>query len=73
LPYLSDGGIDCVFGINVDLVAPKLLNDLLSPDEFASPASQQNQELHGDTLELQLGARPPQPMVTDVEFELSEL
>src|SRR5580704_14929107 len=73
LPYLSDGGIDCVFGINVDLIAPKLLNDLLSPDQFARPAGQQNQEFHRDPLELQLRARPPQPMVADVEFKFSEL
>ena len=54
LPNLPDRGIDCVFGIDVDPVAPKLLNDLLSPDEFAGPAGQQNQELHRDPLELQL-------------------
>jgi hypothetical protein len=56
LPYLPDGGIDCIFGIDVDLVSPKLLKDLLSPDQFASPAGQQNQEFHRNPFELQLQA-----------------
>jgi len=73
LSYLSDGGVDCVLGIDVDVVTPKLLNDLLSPDQFARPAGQQDQEIHRDPLELLFRARPPQPMITDVEFEFSEL
>jgi hypothetical protein len=48
-----DRSIDCVIGIEEDVLAPKLFNDLFPRHQLAPPLHQQAQDLHGDSFQLQ--------------------
>jgi hypothetical protein len=49
---LPDGGVDAVFGVDVDLLAPEPLDDLRARDDVAVPLREQNQQVHRNPFEL---------------------
>jgi hypothetical protein len=51
LADFPDRSIDCVIGIEEDVLAPKLFNDLFPGYQLARPHHQQEQDFHGDPFQ----------------------
>ena len=64
---LSDGAVDAVVGVEVDVLAPDPFHDLVASHEPSPLLDEEEQQLHGDTLELDGSAAPAQLVGTRVE------
>src|SRR5207253_11207870 len=53
VPDLADGSIYAMLGVNENVIAPQLFNDLVTADYLVLSANQKNQELHGYLFELE--------------------
>jgi hypothetical protein len=53
LADFPDRRIDAVVGIQVDILAPDPADDFLSGDQLSFAFYKQEQDLHGDSLQLQ--------------------
>ena len=47
---LADGGIDSLFHIDEDILAPELRGDLLAGDQFAPFFDEEHEQLQGQTF-----------------------
>ncbi len=61
-----------MLGINEDILPPQLLDDLLAADQLAVSTGQQDQQLHGDSFQLDHGAVASQLVGTQVELDVFE-
>ena len=73
----SDGGVDAVFGVNEDILAPETVDDFLSGDDAALPLQKKDEQLRGDAFEGNafafLGASPAAQLEAGaIELEFSE-
>jgi hypothetical protein len=69
LANLSDGPVDTAIGIEEDILAPDLCDDVLSTDELPSALDQQQQNIEGDSLQLERAASQAQFVGDAVEFK----
>jgi hypothetical protein len=67
-----DGGVDAVPGVYEDIVAPEMVDNLLTADEITVSHHQQDEEFHGDFFELEDVAGPAQLITSGIEFEIRE-
>jgi hypothetical protein len=51
LADFADGGVDAVFGVDEDILAPETVDDFLAGDAATLPLQKTDQQLHGDALE----------------------
>jgi len=56
LSDFPDCGVDCVIGIEEDVLALELFDNLFPGYQLAAPLDQQEQYFHGDSLQLQRAA-----------------
>ena len=71
LADLADGGIDTVVGVEEDIFAPDLLDDLIPADELSVLRDQQQKQLHGNVFEFQGLARAAQFIGTEIKLKLA--
>ena len=62
-----------MFGIEKNIVAPQMLDDLLSGDEMSVLCCQQNQQFHRDFFEFDRAARSEKFIAVTIQRELVEL
>jgi hypothetical protein len=70
LTNFADRGIDAVVGIQEDVLTPDPSDDVLSGDQLPPALEQQEQDLHGDSLQLQSATRTAQFIGAPVQFKL---
>ena len=70
---LSDGGVDAVFGIDEDILAPETFDDFLAGDDATLALQKKDQQLHGDALEFHDPIIAAELETRGVEFEFVEL
>jgi hypothetical protein len=51
LADFADGGVDAVFGVDEDILAPETVDDFLAGDDATLPLQKKDQQFHGDALE----------------------
>ena len=71
LTDFADGCIDAVVGVEEDIFAPNLFDNLVPADELSVLRDQQQKKLHGDMLQLQWLARPAQFIGAEIELKLA--
>src|SRR4030095_11501616 len=70
---LANQSVDAGINIDKNVASPKMINDLVTGDEIAPTAHQQDEQLHGAPLDRQWLISLPQFVGGDVEDELTEL
>ena len=70
---LTDGGIDAVFGIDEDFARPEPIGDLVTSDELPFARGEQDEQLHGLTLNAQGVAVTEKLERSAVKPEVTEL
>jgi hypothetical protein len=73
LADFSDGGVNAVFGIDEDILAPETVDDFLAGDYATLALQKKHQQLHGDALQFQGVAVAAQFEAVAVEFEFVEM
>jgi hypothetical protein len=69
----ADGSVDAVIDVHEDVLAPKLLGDLLARNQLARALEQQDKQLHRELFEAQDAVAALKPKTRDVEREVGEL
>jgi hypothetical protein len=73
LANLTHCRVDAELGLDENIPAPKLGNDLVAGHQFPVSADQQDQQLHGNSLQLQDAAVAPQFIARDIQLKILEL
>jgi hypothetical protein len=70
--YLIDSSVDTTFRFTIDIFAPKALDDHLSGNQCAPASDQQDEQIHGDTFQLNRPTLAKQLVLPWVELEFAE-
>ena len=72
LTDFSDGSVNAVLGIEEDILAPDLFDDLVAADQPAVALREESEELHGDFFKLENTVGSAQLITAAVKFEFRE-
>ena len=70
LANLADGGVDAVVGVEEDVLAPNPFYDLVTGHELPSSFNQEEQQLHGNSFQLERPAGAAQFVGAHVQVEI---
>src|SRR5215831_15658946 len=73
LTNLTHCRVDAELSLNENVPAPKLFNDLVARHQFAMSADQQDQQFHGNSLQLQDAPVAPQFIAREIQPKIFEL
>jgi hypothetical protein len=73
LADFANRGVDAVFGIDEDILAPETVDDFLPGDDAILPLQKKDQQLHGDALEGNALAFLGAPLAAQLEAGAIEL
>ena len=71
-PNLPDGGVDAVLGVDEHVLTPEPRGDLRPGDYVAILFSQQDEQLHGDALDLYDASVTTKLKAVAVQLELAK-
>lgn len=70
---LANRRVDAVFGVNENVFAPQAIDDFLPGDDVAVFFCQQDEQLHGNPLDLQGSTIASQLIASAIQLEFAEL
>lgn len=70
LTDLADRSVDAVVGVQENVFAPNLLDDLIPRDKLPSMLDEKNQEFHGRGFEFEYSPGPAQLIRAEIKLEV---
>ena len=72
LADFADGGIDAVFGVDEDFIAPEAFSNFCASDDVAFASGEQDEQLHGLALKFEDSACTTQLEASTVQPKVAE-